>query len=154
MNRTRWIIRCPGFRARSAGTSVISWWSISSVCSTFGCRWWHPAAYRRLLRPQPESAWPLIGLVAQGIPQLLRVQREVIEFAGTPASGASPIGMRISVGGEELMVPDLDYLHTQLPTGWSRFAAQRNHPTGPGLPPARPTVPFPCAARGSPSRRR
>ena len=66
---------------------------------------------------QPESAWPLIGLVAQGIPRLLRVQREVIEFAGTPASGASPIRMRISVGGEELMVPDLDYLHTQLPTG-------------------------------------
>ena len=47
--------------------------------------------------------------------RLLRVQREVIEFAGTPASGASPVRMRISVGGEELIVPDLDYLHTQLP---------------------------------------
>jgi chemosensory pili system protein ChpC len=59
--------------------------------------------------------WPLVGLLAQGIPRLLRVSRESIELAERPVAGESPIRMKISIGGEQLLVPDLDYLQSQLP---------------------------------------
>lgn len=63
----------------------------------------------------PDGEWPLVGLVAQGIPRLLRLDREAIETAGTPAVGESPVRMRLNIDGEELIVPDLDYLRSQLP---------------------------------------
>lgn len=63
----------------------------------------------------PDGRWPLLGLVAQGIPRLLRVNRETIELAGRPASGGSPVSMTVTIGGEELLVPNLDHLQAQLP---------------------------------------
>lgn len=62
-----------------------------------------------------DGEWPLIGLLAQGIPRLLRVSRELIDVAESPAVDESPIRMKVSIGGEELLVPDLDYLQAQLP---------------------------------------
>jgi chemosensory pili system protein ChpC len=63
----------------------------------------------------PERGWPLLGLVAQGIPRLLRVNREAVESAHSGTHGESPVRMTLSVAGEELMVPDIDYLQAQLP---------------------------------------
>jgi chemosensory pili system protein ChpC len=63
----------------------------------------------------PDGGWPLLGLVAQGIPRLLRVNRETIELAGRPASVRSPVSLTATIGGEELLVPNLDYLQAQLP---------------------------------------
>ncbi len=63
----------------------------------------------------PEQGWPLVGLVAQGIPRLLRVNREVVDSATGGPAGDSPIRMNLWVSGEELMVPDIDYLQAQLP---------------------------------------
>ena len=54
-------------------------------------------------------------LLAQGIPRLLRVSRDVIDVAESPAANESPIRMKVSIGGEELLVPDLDYMQSQLP---------------------------------------
>lgn len=62
-----------------------------------------------------EGGWPLLGLVAQGIPRLLRVKREVITSARSAPSGESPVRMTLWVSGEELMVPDIDYLQARLP---------------------------------------
>jgi len=64
----------------------------------------------------PDEGWPLLGLVAQGIPRLLRVNREVMESARSGPPGDSPIRMTLWVSGEELMVPDIDYLQARLPT--------------------------------------
>ena len=66
--------------------------------------------------PDPQSRWPLYGLVAQGIPRLLRVSRDVIESATEGPAGDSAIQMRLWVGGEQLMVPDLDFLQGRLAT--------------------------------------
>jgi len=63
----------------------------------------------------PDQGWPLVGLVAQGIPRLLRVHRDVIDSATSGSTGESPIRMTLWVSGEELMVPDIDYLQAQLP---------------------------------------
>ena len=63
----------------------------------------------------PGGAWPLMGLVAQGIPRLLHVSPEALESAQGGAGGDSPIRMTVSVAGEELLVPDLDYLQARLP---------------------------------------
>ncbi len=63
----------------------------------------------------PDERRPMMGLVAQGIPRLLRVSRRAIESAFAGSAGGSPVRMTLSVGGEELMVPDLDYLQSQLP---------------------------------------
>ncbi|MGB5744909.1 MAG: chemotaxis protein CheW [Sedimenticolaceae bacterium] len=62
-----------------------------------------------------DGQWPLLGLVAQGIPRLLRVNSEMIESASSAPSDASPVQMRLTIGGEDLMVPDLAYLQAQLP---------------------------------------
>lgn len=64
----------------------------------------------------PEHGWPLFGLVAQGIPRLLRVNRSIIESARGTSPGQSPVRMTVDVSGEELMVPDIDYLQSQLPS--------------------------------------
>lgn len=63
----------------------------------------------------PDAGWPLFGLVAQGIPRLLRVDREIIESASADAAGTSATRMVVSVAGEKLLVPDLDYLQARLP---------------------------------------
>ena len=62
----------------------------------------------------PDEQRPMIGLVAQGIPRLLRVNRQTIESANAGSSHGSPVRMTLSVGGEQFMVPDLDYLQAQL----------------------------------------
>lgn len=63
----------------------------------------------------PNAPWPLLGLLSQGIPRLLRVHGDVIDAAATPSRNGSPVRMRITVDGDELMVPDLDYLQSHLP---------------------------------------
>jgi hypothetical protein len=65
--------------------------------------------------PDPEVRWPILGLVAQGIPRLLRVERESIDSARVRKPGDEAIQMTLSVAGEELLVPDLQYLQAQLP---------------------------------------
>jgi chemosensory pili system protein ChpC len=65
--------------------------------------------------PDAEAGWPMLGLVAQGIPRLLRVDRESIEAASVPVVGKDAVRMVLSVAGEELLVPDLGYLQAQLP---------------------------------------
>jgi chemosensory pili system protein ChpC len=64
---------------------------------------------------RPDPAWPMLGLVAQGIPRLLRVSRAAIESAGAEKPGESPVQMTLSIAGEKLLVPDLEYLQAQLP---------------------------------------
>lgn len=64
---------------------------------------------------KPDGEWPLVGLLTQGIPRLLRVSRAAIESAERPGAGDSPVRMQVRIGGEALLVPDLDYLQAQLP---------------------------------------
>ena len=61
-----------------------------------------------------DHEWPLLGLVAQGIPRLLRVSGDLIESATAAPRNTSPVQMRLSIAGEELIVPDLTYLHGKL----------------------------------------
>jgi chemosensory pili system protein ChpC len=60
------------------------------------------------------SGWPVFGLVAQGIPRLLRVNHEVIEAARGGIPGDSAVRMMLSVADDEFVVPDLDYLQARL----------------------------------------
>ena len=53
---------------------------------------------------------PLVGLIAQGIPRLLRVNPEVIEDASKPLDPESPVLMTLQVDGEHLSVPDIDLI--------------------------------------------
>ena len=64
--------------------------------------------------PNPQAKWPLYGLVAQGIPRLLRVNQGVIESATEGPAGDSAIHMRLWVGDEALMVPDLSFMQGKL----------------------------------------
>jgi chemosensory pili system protein ChpC len=64
-----------------------------------------------------DVAWPLIGLVSQGIPRLLRLARDVIEEATSGPHGESAIQMRITVGGETMVVPEFAFLQARLATG-------------------------------------
>lgn len=64
--------------------------------------------------PDPESRWPLIGLVSQGIPRLLRLARDTIVEATAGPHGMSPIQMRIDIGDERLIVPDLVQLQAHV----------------------------------------
>jgi chemosensory pili system protein ChpC len=66
---------------------------------------------------QTDAAFAMLGLVAQGIPRLLRVSRASIESAEASPGGDSPVQMTLSIGDEKLLVPDLDYLQAQLPAG-------------------------------------
>jgi chemotaxis signal transduction protein len=60
--------------------------------------------------PDPQAHWPLLGLIAQGIPRLLRLGRDAIEEATKGAQGDSAVMLRMRVGGEALTVPDLAFL--------------------------------------------
>ena len=60
--------------------------------------------------PDPQGRWPLLGLLAQGIPRLLRLKRDAIEEATSGPHGESAIKLRLQVGGEPLIVPDLAFL--------------------------------------------
>lgn len=62
----------------------------------------------------PGSGWPLIGFVAQGIPRLLRLSREAIESVRGGRKGASAVRMMLSLAGDDVMIPDIDYLQAQL----------------------------------------
>jgi chemosensory pili system protein ChpC len=64
--------------------------------------------------PDPHARWPLIGLVAQGIPRLLRLEIDAIDTAERGPHGASAIRLRLDVAGERLVVPDLAYLQARL----------------------------------------
>ena len=66
---------------------------------------------------EPDSAFPMLGLVAQGIPRLLRVNRAIIESVEASRGGDSPDRMTLSIGDEKLLVPDLDYIQAQLSAG-------------------------------------
>ena len=61
--------------------------------------------------------WPLMGLLTQGIPRLLRVNKNAIQVASGEDAGAKPIRMSVSIAGESLVVPDLEYLQAQLAAG-------------------------------------
>ncbi|MDJ0738918.1 MAG: chemotaxis protein CheW [Gammaproteobacteria bacterium] len=61
-----------------------------------------------------RATWPLIGLVAQGIPRLMRVSQQSIQVASGEQAGAKPIRMTLSIAGENLIVPDLEFLQGQL----------------------------------------
>ena len=65
---------------------------------------------------EPDKGFPMLGLVAQGIPRLLRVRRTIIESAEA-SPGDSPVHMTLSIGDEKLLVPNLDYIQEQLPAG-------------------------------------
>lgn len=64
--------------------------------------------------PDPQGRWPLVGLLAQGIPRLLRLNQDAVEEATSGPDGESPVRLRVTVAGEPLTVPDLGYLQTQL----------------------------------------
>ena len=61
-----------------------------------------------------NANWPLMGLLTQGIPRLLRVNKDAIQVASGEDAGAKPIRMSVSIAGESLLVPDLEYLQTRL----------------------------------------
>lgn len=65
--------------------------------------------------PDPAAGRPLFGLVAQGIPRLLRVNDSAIQSARCSAAGESAVRMTLHIGGEELLVPDLGYMQARLP---------------------------------------
>ena len=65
----------------------------------------------------PDADLPMLGLVAQGIPRLLRVNRAIIESAEASPGGESAVHMTLSIGDEKLLVPDLDYIQAQLSAG-------------------------------------
>ena len=64
-----------------------------------------------------NASWPLMGLLAQGIPRLLRVNKDAIQVASGEEAGAKPVRMSVSIAGESLIVPDLEFLQAKLATG-------------------------------------
>lgn len=58
----------------------------------------------------PEASRPLVGLVSQGIPRLLRVSREAVEDASKPLKSGSTVRMHLVVDGEKLTVPDINQI--------------------------------------------
>lgn len=80
--------------------------------------------------PDALGSWPLLGLLAQGIPRLLRLKRDAIETASSSSHGESAIKLRLQVGGEALVVPDLVFLQASV----SKAASPRreNLPSAPG----------------------
>lgn len=73
-----------------------------------------------------DGGWPLIGLVSQGIPRLLRLTRSVIQDATSGPHGDSAIQMRITVGGETLVVPDFTYLQARLGSDWPQSQSRKS----------------------------
>ncbi len=80
--------------------------------------------------PDPQAAWPLLGLLSQGIPRLLRLTRDAIEAASSGPQSGSAIKLRLQVAGESLVVPDLAFLQASV----SRAASPRREslPSAPG----------------------
>lgn len=70
-----------------------------------------------------EREMPLLGIVAQGIPRLLQVSSDAVTEASRPLDGNSPIRLRVTIGGEELLVPDLDQVLARMPAGRARASA-------------------------------
>lgn len=60
--------------------------------------------------PDETGTWPLVGFVSQGIPRLVRVSEELIDDATEGPSGESAIQMRLRIGDDNFIVPDLAYL--------------------------------------------
>jgi chemosensory pili system protein ChpC len=54
------------------------------------------------------ASGPLVGLVSQGIPRLLRVSRDAIEDASKPLESGSAVLMQLVVQDEKLTVPDIN----------------------------------------------
>ncbi|CBL47261.1 CheW-like protein [gamma proteobacterium HdN1] len=60
-----------------------------------------------------KSQWPFYALAIQGIPRLVRVYpEEITQEEHLPER--LPMVWQIAVNGERMMVPDLDYVETQL----------------------------------------
>ena len=77
-----------------------------------------------------EAAFPLLGIVAQGIPRLLQVNQKAIQAASgsaKSAAGEKAVRMSLSISGESLLVPDLDFIQAAL-------AGREGRPLQPGLP--------------------
>lgn len=63
-----------------------------------------------------STRWPLLGLVTQGIPRLLRLSAASIEGGKWGGEdGQSPIRLRLRVVDETFVIPDLAYLQSALP---------------------------------------
>ena len=56
----------------------------------------------------PALAWPLVGFIAQAVPRLLRVERDVIQAASRPLRDDSPVQMTLQIDGQAYLVPDVD----------------------------------------------
>lgn len=63
------------------------------------------------------TEWPLMGILAQGIPRLLHVNRDAIQVASGEAAGDKPVRMSLSIAGESLIVPDLEFMQARLANG-------------------------------------
>lgn len=64
-----------------------------------------------------NADWPLLGLLTQGIPRLLRVSKNSIQVASGDEAGAKPVRMSVSIAGESLIVPDLEFVQAKLANG-------------------------------------
>lgn len=64
--------------------------------------------------PEPEQSCPLFGIIAQGIPRLLRVDRSSIDSAEHLQRHVPSVQMRVIIDGEPLLVPELSYLQQQV----------------------------------------
>ena len=54
------------------------------------------------------DATPLLGIIAEGIPRLLRLRADVIQDATQPLDKDSAVRMTIRVDNEDFLVPDID----------------------------------------------
>ena len=64
-----------------------------------------------------NADWPLLGLLTQGIPRLLRVSKNSIQVASGEEAGVKPVRMSVSIAGESLIVPDLEFVQAKLANG-------------------------------------
>lgn len=61
-----------------------------------------------------QARWPLFGLVAQGIPRLMRLREENMDTASGHTAGSRAERARFWVGEDEFILPDFDYLGARL----------------------------------------
>jgi chemosensory pili system protein ChpC len=64
--------------------------------------------------PQVEVDCPVFGIIAQGIPRLLRVNRNLISDAERLDRRIDALRMQLLIDGERLLVPKLEFLQEQL----------------------------------------
>jgi chemosensory pili system protein ChpC len=64
--------------------------------------------------PAAEADCPLFGIVAQGIPRLLRISRSLIDDAERLERKNAAVQMSLLIDGEKLLVPKLQFLQEQL----------------------------------------